>query len=87
MKIFVNEVSERDMSLKVNYSRHARKQMKWRDITEDEVQKTVVKPEKVEDSVKGRKNAFKLIGNKLIKVTFKEENGTIIIITAIDKNN
>jgi hypothetical protein len=61
--------------------------MKWRNITEDEVKSTVVKPEKVEDSIKGRKNAFRHIDNKSIKVTFKEENGTILIVTAIDKYN
>ena len=61
--------------------------MKWRNILEEEVQNTVFNPEKVEDSTKGRKNAFKHIDEKWIKVTFKEEDGIITIVTAIDKNN
>jgi hypothetical protein len=60
--------------------------MKWRKISEEEVKTTVLKPEKIEYSISGRKNAFKHIEKKWIKVTFKEENDTIKIITAIDKN-
>ena len=60
--------------------------MKWREITEDEVKNTIVEPEKIEDSIKGRKNAFKHIEEKWIKVTIKEENGIIIVITVMDKN-
>lgn len=72
--------------MKINYSRHARRQMKWREITEDEVKNTIREPEKIEYSTKGRKNALKHINEKWIKVTFKEEDGIIIIITVMDKN-
>ena len=61
--------------------------MKWRKISEDEVRNAILNPEEVQDSIKGRKNAFKHINKKWIKVTFKEEDDKITIITAIDKSN
>jgi len=70
----------------ISYSRHAKRQMKWRDISEDEVKDTVLYPESEEDSIKGRKNAFKHIGKKYLKVTYNEEGNVITIVTAIDKN-
>ena len=61
--------------------------MKWRIISEEEIQNTVFNPEKIVDSIKGRKNAYKHINRKWIKVTFIEKDDTIVIITAIDKSN
>ena len=72
--------------MKIYFSRHVRRQMKWREITEEEVWDTVLYPENTEDSIKGRKNAFKHIGNKWLKATFKEEGDRIIVITVIDRN-
>jgi len=60
--------------------------MKWREISEDEIKNTILSPEKIEDSIKDRKNAFKHIDKKWLKVTFKQENDKIVIITVIDKN-
>ena len=70
----------------IYFSRHVKRQMKWREIKEGEIKDTVLYPEKVENSIKDRKNAFKHIGNKWLKVTFKQESDNIVIITAIDKN-
>lgn len=66
-------------------SRHAKRQMKWREISEEEVRETILNPEKIEDSIKGRKNAFKHIDQKWLKVTFIEEGNRIIVVTAINK--
>ncbi len=71
----------------IYFSRHAKRQMKWRKISEEEVKNTVLYPETIEESVKNRKNVFKHIGNKWLKVTFVREDNKIIIVTAIDKNN
>ena len=70
----------------IYFSRHAKRQMKWRKISEEEVQNTISDSEEIQDSIKGRKNAYKHINHKWIKVTFKEEHDKIIIVTAIDKN-
>lgn len=72
--------------MKIYFSRHAKRQMKWRNISEKEVKDTILNPEKLEDSIKGRKNAFKHIDKKWIKVTFKKQDDVAVIITAIDKN-
>ena len=70
----------------IYFSRHVKRQMKWREIEEGEIKDTVLYPEKVENSIKDRKNAFKHIGSKWLKVTFKQESDNMVIITAIDKN-
>ena len=59
--------------------------MKWREITEEEVKLTLSGYDKIEDSVKGRKNAFRKIGTRLIKVTFREEDDKITVITALER--
>ncbi|MBI2556117.1 MAG: DUF4258 domain-containing protein [Planctomycetes bacterium] len=61
--------------------------MKWRKISEEEVEDTILNPENTKDSIKGRKNVFKHIGKKWLKVTFTQESDLVIIITVIDKNN
>jgi hypothetical protein len=60
--------------------------MKWRQIVEREVIEAISSPQKTEPSVFGRKNAYKSIGTKLLKVTYIEEGDKIIVISAVDKN-
>ena len=72
--------------MEIHFSRHAKKQMRWRDISDEEVTSTLLHPEKTEPSIKGRKNVLKHIGHKWVKVTFPEEHGKIMVITAFDKN-
>jgi hypothetical protein len=71
--------------MKIYFSRHAKRQMKWRKISEKEVEETLISPEKTEDSIKGRKNAFRHVGKKWLKVTFIQEIDQLVIITVIDK--
>lgn len=71
--------------MEIIFSRHAKRQMKWREITEEEVKLTLSGYDKIEASVKGRKNAFKKLGTRLIKVTFKEEDNKITVITALER--
>lgn len=47
--------------------------------------KVVEAAEDIQDSIKGRKKVIGQVGEKLIKVIFKEEAGRIVIISAIDK--
>ena len=61
--------------------------MKWRKISEEEVRQVIEKPDVLSDSIKERKNAQSIIGERLLKVTFKEELDRIAIITVIDKTN
>jgi hypothetical protein len=70
---------------KMIISRHARKQVKWRRITEEEVREVISNPDRLEDTIKGRKNAFKVIEQRLLKITYTVENDGIIVITAMVK--
>ena len=69
--------------MEIVFSRHAKRQMKWRGISEEEVKLTLTDFDKMEDSIKGRKNAYKQLPTRLIKVTFKKEAEEIIVITAV----
>lgn len=69
--------------MKVFFSRHARRQMKWRKITENEVRSAINEPDTLADTVKGRRNAFKIVDGRLIKVTYKPEDDSLTIITAM----
>lgn len=72
---------------KISYSRHAKRRMKWRRISEKEVKTVLSKPDKQEGTKYGRKNAQRAIEERLIKVTFKEINDKILIISAVDKRD
>ncbi len=69
----------------IRFSRHARKQMKWRKISEEEVMAAIDNPDKLEDTIKNRKNAFKTINDRQLKITYKPEERDIIVVTAILK--
>ncbi|MCK4225157.1 MAG: DUF4258 domain-containing protein [candidate division Zixibacteria bacterium] len=71
--------------MEIIFSRHAKRQMSWRGITEEEVKLTLSDYDKIEGSVKGRRNAFKKIGTRLIKVTFREEDDKITVITTLER--
>ena len=71
--------------MKIIFSRHARRQMKWRRITEKEVKSSIDDPDMLVDTIKGRKNAFKIFGSRHLKITYKAEDGIITVITAVVK--
>ena len=71
--------------MKIKFSRHAKRQIKWRKISVKELKTTVTNPDKLEDTIKGRKNAFKTIEGRLLKITYKPEDDNLLIITAIAK--
>jgi len=71
--------------MKISFSRHARRQMKWRQISENEVKSAINEPDSLADTVKGRKNAFKIVEGRFLKVTYKPEGKTLTVITALVK--
>jgi hypothetical protein len=71
--------------MSIRISRHAQRQMKWRKISEDEVESTIANPDKRQDSIMGRKNAFKALGGRQIKVTYCFEDDDIVIVTTVIK--
>jgi hypothetical protein len=71
--------------MRIKISRHAQRQMKWRQIVEAEVEATIADPDMQQDSIKGRKNAYKTSDGRLLKVTYSREGDDIVIITAVIK--
>ena len=69
----------------IEFSRHARRQMKWRKILPEEVKDIIANPEHLEDSLSERKNAFKVINGRMIKVIYKFDQGKYTVITAMIK--
>ena len=59
--------------------------MKWRNITESEIQEVIHGADKIEDTVKGRKNAFKTVRGRSLKITYSPGLGELTVITAIVK--
>jgi len=59
--------------------------MKWRDISEKEVLAALENPDRIEKSIMGRKNFYKLLGDRNIKVTCKEISEQVLVISAVDK--
>lgn len=73
------------MNRRIRFDRHAKRRMKWRKITEDEVLSVINEPDKDEQSIKGRINLYKRIGQRYLKVTYKEFSEEILIISVVDK--
>ena len=71
--------------MKIKFSRHAKRQMNWRKIAEEEVKAAINNPDKLEDTIRDRKNAFKTIKSRLLKITYKLEDDQITVITTIAK--
>jgi len=70
---------------RIRFDRYAKRRMKWRGISEDEVYLALQEPERIEKSIRGRVNVYKLIGRRYIKVTYKELLGETLVISAVDK--
>ena len=71
--------------MKIIFSRHAKRQMKWRKITEKEAKSAIGNPDMLVKTIKGRKNAFKIIKGRQLKITYKPEDGILTVITAMVK--
>ncbi len=70
----------------IKFDRHAKRRMKWRRISEEEVYLTLNTPDKIEESIQGRMNAHKTIGQRYIKVTYKKFSEEILVISVVDKS-
>jgi hypothetical protein len=63
------------------YDRHAKRRMKDRKVNQEEVELTIENPDFLKPSIKGRRNAFKFINERYLRVTFKEALDHFFIIT------
>jgi hypothetical protein len=60
--------------------------MRWRKILPEEVISIVQDPDSIESTIGGRLNAFKTVSGRLIKVTYREFEDHLLIITAVIKS-
>lgn len=74
------------MEKALRFDRHARRRMKWRRISEEEVALILSRPDKTEQSIKGRINVYKKVGTRNLKVTYKELPDEVLIISVVDKS-
>ena len=70
----------------IKFDRHAKRRMKWRRISEEEVYLTLENPDNIEKSIRDRKNAYKAIAQRYVKVTFREFPDKILVISVVDKS-
>jgi len=78
---------KRSMDKPLKYTRHARRRMKWRKITETEVEQTLQNPDKIDSLPDGRQNAFKILGHRHIRVSYRDTQEEKVIISAVDKRD
>jgi hypothetical protein len=67
----------------IKYDRRAKRRMKDRHVIDDEVKSAIEDADFLEQSIKGRLNAFKFVNGRYLRVTFKEEPDHILVITVI----
>ena len=61
--------------------------MKWRRVSEADAVTVLEAPDRVEQSLDGRVNAYRLLGDRLLKATYVEDRGNIVVITVIEKES
>jgi len=66
-------------------TRHAKNRMRMHNISESEIEAAISKPDFIEPSIDGRLNAWKQTGRMFLRVTYKEEQNRMLIITAVKK--
>ena len=59
--------------------------MRLHDISEAEVELTILHPEYLEPSMEGRLNAWGNQSGRFLRVTYKEEESRLIVISAVRK--
>jgi hypothetical protein len=69
----------------IKYTRHAKRRMRWRNISERDVEDALVSPDKVEWVKSKQYNAYTNIQGRILKVGYKEEDEVAVIITALWK--
>ena len=71
----------------IGYVRHARRRMKWRKISEEEVAQVLNDPEQTVPLEENKYHAYKIIGPRNIRVTYRMIDGEIVVLTVVDKSD
>jgi len=69
---------------KIEFDRHAKRRMKERRVSEKEVTVSIENPDFLAESLKGRRNAFKFINGRYLRITYNlDATGSVTVITAV----
>ena len=68
--------------MSLEFSEHAKRQLKRRNISQKIVRKAVYEPQKTLSSFRGRKLRRMKVGGKILEVVTRTEGSTIIVVTA-----
>ena len=71
----------------ITYDRHARRRMRWRRISQEEVERVLRDPERLEPTERGRTNAFKWVGSRYLRVTFRDLESSVLVISVVDRSD
>ena len=59
--------------------------MKWRNISATETIAVLEQPDREEQSKGNRINAYRLLNDRFLKVTYKREGSDVMVVTVIEK--
>jgi hypothetical protein len=65
----------------IRFDRHAKKRMKDRKVSQEEVESAINNPDFSESSIKERTNMFKFVSGRYLRATCKEESDHLLVIT------
>ncbi len=68
--------------MKITYTNHAEENIEERRLDKKTIEDAVKNPEKVVEGRFGRKIAQKIMGDKLLRVIYEQENNIYIIVTS-----
>ena len=85
---FLNGASSRRIKYKtIGYVRHARRRMKWRKISEEEIRRTLNNPDQVTPLEDNKYHAYKIIESRNIRVTYRLLTDALIVLSVVDKSD
>jgi len=67
----------------IRLTRHAKNRMRWRGVTEDEVERVLRSPERVESTRFGRTNAYAALQGRTLRVTYVDEEDALIVVSVL----
>ena len=59
--------------------------MKWRNVSATETIAVLEQPDREEKSTSNRINAYRLLNDRFLKVTYKREGSNVMVVTVIEK--
>jgi hypothetical protein len=59
--------------------------MKWRNVSATETVAVLEQPDREEKSTSNRINAYRLLNDRFLKVTYKREGSDVVVVTVIEK--